>query len=301
VHCYWAFGLGIHSEFSLLDLPVQSVRQDVLIIRQAIEDKRVEGEHRYPYLKLTAQEAIISIRGVGRLQVSNGCLIGVDPDSDAELNQLQMYLVGPAMAILLYQRNRLLLHASAVSLNGLGAAFLGDSGAGKSSIAAAFLAHGYKLVVDDIVSVELNSGYAWLDPGFPYIKLSHEAKENIAIDPEQIEFMGLVDDKASYHVSHLVNNERVRLHHIYVIQSGEDISIERFNSQQALFELIRYSIPPSMVRMNHVAHFERCVELLKHVQVYGLRRPQSLTQLSRLVEMVEENMSHLEQPVKQER
>lgn len=300
MYCYQAFGLGIHSEFALFDLSVQEVTQDVAIVEDKI-DITIEEETSYPYIKLSPQEVIFLIKDVGRFRISHGCQIVVDPDLNADRGEVQRYLVGPAMVFLLYQRNHLVLHASAVNMYGQGIAFLGDSGAGKSSIAAAFLAQGHKLVVDDIAAVKMNSSHAWLNPGFPYIKLSHEAKETIALQPEQLEFMDLVDDKVSWHLSHLAHNERVPLRHIYVIQPGEKIGIERFNSQQALFELMRFSIPVRMVRLNHVAHFEHCVELLKHVQVFGLMRPQSLTQLFRLVNLVEENMSQMEQSSKQGR
>lgn len=290
MYSYHAYGLGIYSSLPLFNLPVkQDVREDVFIDVDAIEVITGMGTEVYPYEKLSSQEAVFNISGVGRFQVLEGSKINIDPALESNQWQVQRYLLGPAMAILLYQRDRLVLHASAISLNGKGVAFLGDSGAGKSSIAAAFLAHGYKLLVDDLVSINIDAGTAWVDPGFPYIKLSHEAINVIDLNPEQLESMDLVDGKVSYRIDHLAHGERVLLKAIYIILPGEEVNLERFNSQQALFELMRYSIPVSMVKLNHVAHFERCVELVNCVGVYGLRRPESLTHLSQLVEKVEEN------------
>ena len=47
------------------------------------------------------------------------------------------------MGIVLYQRNLLVLHASAVNIAGGAVVFLGVSGEGKSSTAATFVTHGY--------------------------------------------------------------------------------------------------------------------------------------------------------------
>jgi hypothetical protein len=289
VYCYWAYGLGIHSEFPLFHLPVQAVNRNVVIVKERIKTSRTDGNAPYPYIHLSDREAIFSIAKVGRFRVSGGYQIGVDPEPNAEQNLVQSFLVGNALALLLYQRERLVLHASVISINGQGIAFLGDSGAGKSSIAAAFLARGHKFLVDDLASVDILAGAAWVDPGFPFIKLSDETKETLALTPEQLEFMGMVDDKASYRLNHLASKERVRLQQIYVVQPGEEIGLLHINSQQAIFELMRYSIPPSMVKLNHVAHFERCLELMNCAQIYGLRRPELLSRLPQLVDRVEEN------------
>lgn len=291
MYSYQAYGLGICSELRLFDLPVQKdVKKDVVINIDVVGVIPQKDDSAYPYDSLTSQEAIFSINGVGRFQVLAGCRITVDPAPTSDPWQPQRYLLGLAMAILLYQRQRLVLHASAISMNGQGIAFLGDSGAGKSSIAGAFLARGHKLVVDDVTSIDLNSGTAWIDPGFPYIKLGNEVKNTIALNPEQLEYMDFVDEKVSYRIDHLASDGRVPLRRIYVIIPGKEVGFECFNSQQALFELMRYSIPVRLIKLNHAAHFERCVELVNCVQVCGLKRPESLSQLSQLVDLVEKNV-----------
>lgn len=289
MYCYRAYGLGIHSEFSIFDLPVQEAAQDVAIIREELEAVRGEGEAPYPYIRLNGQEAIYTLEGLGCFRVSGGRQISVDPHPDADRGDLVSSLVGNALALLLYQRKRLLLHASVVSINRTGVAFLGDSGAGKSSIAAAFLANGHKLLVDDLASIDINAGNAWIYPGFPYIKLSNDALSMLSPNPERLVFKDKIDDKGIYLLDDFANGDRVPLSQIYVIRSGAEVILKQLNSQRALFELMRYSIPPSMVKQNHAVHFRRCLELLKNILVYGLERPESLDQLSYLVTKVEKN------------
>ncbi len=293
LYCYRAYGLDIHSMVPLFNLPVsQAINRDVLIDTDTVNIVGKATTDIFPYELLTSQEAIFSIDGAGRFRISSGNRITVDPASECDWLQVQRYLVGPAIALLLYQRNRLVLHASAISMNGQGVAFLGDSGAGKSSIAAAFLANGHKLVVDDVVSARIEAGTAWVDPGFPFIKLSSEAA-NLILHVEEWEIIDKFDNKISYRLDHYTDVGQVRLRDIYIILPGEGVELVHLSSQQALFELMRYSVPVRMVKLNHVQQFKRCIELLNCVNVYGIRRPASITHLPSLVEMVEGNLHHM--------
>lgn len=288
MYSYRAYGLGIYSEFPLFDLPVQAVAQDVTIFRGRIESVTTYTGTKYPYLKLDLREAVFAVEGIGRYQVSDGCRIVVDPDIGAEETQVTSYLLGNALALLLYQRKRLMLHACVVSINQKAVAFLGDSGAGKSSIAAAFIVKGHNLLVDDLASVDMDAGIFWVDPGFPFIKLSSDALNLFPSNPEQLVYIDEIEDKALYRIENQINSLRVPLQHVFIIKRGEEVVLEPLNLQQALVELVRFSIPPSMVKLNHVAHFERLVEMVKGVLVHGLRRPESLSHLPRLVSSVEE-------------
>lgn len=62
-------------------------------------------------------------------------------------------------------QGREMLHASAVSLDGRIAAFVGTSGAGKSSVAAHLVDQGATLVTDDVLAVVLEQGRVVVHPG----------------------------------------------------------------------------------------------------------------------------------------
>jgi hypothetical protein len=57
--------------------------------------------------------------------------------------------------ILLHQREQIVMHASAVRVNGKAVLFCGASGAGKSTMAAALVQRGYPLVTDDVCAISL--------------------------------------------------------------------------------------------------------------------------------------------------
>jgi hypothetical protein len=67
---------------------------------------------------------------------------------------LPILLAGTALALLLTLRGATVLHASAVVLDQCAVAFVGQSGRGKSTVAALLCRHGAKLVTDDVLVVD---------------------------------------------------------------------------------------------------------------------------------------------------
>jgi hypothetical protein len=75
-----------------------------------------------------------------------------DPNGRHEL--LPILLAGTASAFLLTLRGHTVLHASAVDVDGTALAFVGQSGRGKSTVAALMCLAGAELVTDDVLTVD---------------------------------------------------------------------------------------------------------------------------------------------------
>jgi hypothetical protein len=75
-----------------------------------------------------------------------------DPAGRHEL--LPILLAGTVTAALLTMRGRTVLHASAVSFHDSATAFMGQSGQGKSTLAALMCSRGARLVADDVLTVD---------------------------------------------------------------------------------------------------------------------------------------------------
>ncbi len=88
------------------------------------------------------------------------------------------YLLSQVLSFSLLALGKEPLHASAVAVDGGAVAFVGDCGAGKSSLAAAFVRAGYPLVTDDLLVVDrVAQGYL-AHPGVSRIKLfPHVARQ----------------------------------------------------------------------------------------------------------------------------
>jgi hypothetical protein len=93
------------------------------------------------------------------------------PERDAGEDDILIFLMGSVMGALLHQRNILVLHGSAIAVNGQSVAFCGPSGIGKSTLAAGFHQRGYRFLADDLCAIAIHDGRPAVIPGFPRLKL----------------------------------------------------------------------------------------------------------------------------------
>ncbi len=90
------------------------------------------------------------------------------------------YLLGHALSFALIKRGLEPLHGTAVVIGGGAVVFLGDSGYGKSTLAATFLRCGHQLLTDDLLIVRPGTGREMLAyPGPPRIKLIEQGADKL--------------------------------------------------------------------------------------------------------------------------
>lgn len=175
---YRAYGLDIQSAIALPELESSDeIDADVLIEYGSVPGPLPEnGAARL--IRLDAEGAYLSWPYIGRFRAERSGRISVDPLTDNE-QHLRFVLLGPVLGAFLHQRGTPLLHGSAVAVNGRALIFLGAKGAGKSTLAAAFAANGCNVLNDDIIPLVANSTHVSLKPGFPSLKLSPTAREQL--------------------------------------------------------------------------------------------------------------------------
>jgi hypothetical protein len=290
---YKAYGLGFHSQWRFANFPQENAPADVHILMTAIEPSITDIEPGSTYRKIYSDHAVVAVKDLGVFRINHGAEIRFQLHSNADLRLAQRYLLGSIMAILLNQRGRLVLHASVISIDGYGVAFLGASGAGKSSTAAAFLAHGHRILVDDLAAIELTENSAHIYSAFPHINLSRTAVEALKIAPDRLRFIDEVDDKLSFQIIQDQLDAPVQLKRIYMLTDGDHLEFQSLSPQQTVVELVRYTLPSSYVQIDAEAHFKKCVNLANRIEMYRLVRPDSLVQLKHLVLKVEEHIRYL--------
>ena len=92
------------------------------------------------------------------------------PDSLA-LEDTTTYLLGPILGFVLRLRRVTCLHASAVAIGDEAIVFVGTSGAGKSTTAAAFAERGYPVLCDDLAALSEQEYTFFVQPGYPLLRL----------------------------------------------------------------------------------------------------------------------------------
>ncbi|AUT01289.1 hypothetical protein CLI64_13230 [Nostoc sp. CENA543] len=292
---YWAYGLGIHSNLVLPELLEADTDCDIAVTVKNSSLGYVEPSQPREYLQVSPQETIVAMKGVGIFHIINGQEVIVTPAPNADQRLMQLCLSGSAMGISLYQRGfSLLLHASAVAVDDQVICFLGHSGAGKSSAAAAMLARGHKIVSDDIVPVILDTTVKVV-PGYPQMKMSPEVATTCGYDLASLIYLHPLLGEYAYRREQDFNCKPQRLHSLYVLVDSDELVIEQVQRQAAILELITnsYGIRSLQQAINRQQHLTQCVELLKSVPIYQLKRPRSLPLLSEVASYVEDHVHAL--------
>ncbi len=114
----------------------------------------------------------VRMPGVGEISISqDGRFLACRPYAESTSESFNVYLVTQALSFALVKCGLEPLHATAVAIDGKAALFLGDCGLGKSTLAAAFLQAGYRLLSDDLVVLHKPHAALLAYPGSPRIKL----------------------------------------------------------------------------------------------------------------------------------
>ena len=93
----------------------------------------------------------------------------------SSVEDMATYMIGPVLGFVLRLRGTTCLHASAIAMEDWAVAFVGTSGTGKSTTAAALSQRGYAVLSDDIVSVTERDGKPHIMPSFPFVSLWPES------------------------------------------------------------------------------------------------------------------------------
>lgn len=179
----------------------------------------------------------------------------------------QDIILGPAIVLALAMRGTWSLHASAAMFQNQTMAFLGESGQGKSTLAAYLDSKDWQRVADDILPITFKNSAALALPRFPQLKLSPEKQPGFNF-PEQLP----------------INN-------ICVLTSVEERSGPKLDP-----------LPPSLavqVLLKHTAgtrllgpdllgkHLSFCGQISKNIPVYRLLYPHRQETLPEVKELLE--------------
>ncbi len=244
---YFAYGLGIQSELPIPEFIPAQVECDVTLYFEkdsTPSDYLLEDEIEEPWsFDITREESFLYIKDIGVFIVEEGDTITVVPAPGVSEQHLRLHLVGNIMSIVLYQRGLLALHASVVKINGGAVAFLGESGQGKSSTAAAFHRHGYTIITDDVAPVTLEEKPVTITPGFPQIKMGRETAAILGCDFDSLHILHPSHPKRGYRLTGDFPQTPLPIRGIYVLAYDEEFGVEPLTHQEAVIELSRYAHP----------------------------------------------------------
>jgi hypothetical protein len=219
----------------------------------------------------------------------------VEPSPEAEEEEIRLFLLGPALAFVLHQRGLLVLHASAASLEGKGVVFLGNSGWGKSTLAAALHARGFAVVADDAVALRVAgsspSETPCIIPGFPQLKLWPEAASALGYDPERLPRLHGRIAKRVLETRRGFGRDPVPLAAIYVLMESQTLALEPISSREALLELVRHSYcTPFLPATDAPGHFLQCAGVAERTPLRRLHVRRAWAALPDLEQLIRHDL-----------
>jgi hypothetical protein len=289
VFAYSAFRLGIVSELPLDGLTPGDGRADVRVELGDLKSRVDALRQARRSFAWTPDETLLYWKDIGAFLVRGGQSILVEPVPDADPGEIQIALLGPVVAALLAQRGHLLLHASAVAIDGKAVLFLGTTRSGKSTLASALHARGHPLVVDDLSAIDLSGDTPSLLRGWPYTKLWPDSLAAMGEDPESLPRIAdqYVKRRRSF-PSGFYGAESLPVGCFYVLTRGERAAVTPLTPAEAFAHLTAnsYGIRWFLQEVN-AGQFHERARLAREVPARRLERPAELERLTELVHLVE--------------
>lgn len=295
-YSYYAHGLLIQSEIELPELPPADP------ILEGGDEVRVEvGEtpvflegFAFPEspLQITPGKVLFRLKEVANLYIQQGKTITIQPVEGGQVEVYRQYVMGYGLGAILQQRSWLVLHGSS-GLTFRGAVvFVGESGAGKSTTAAAFQRRGYPLLTDDLCHVDFDAqGRAQVYPGSVQVKLFADSAGALSQDLHGGLRLPVYEDKYSFPARRPALMEPVPLYAVCELRLGEgqDYDLQAVQERKLFRILLENTYGRRILRFggDRPLHFEQIARVASQARGWRIARPGGNFRLDELMEALE--------------
>ncbi|MGX2961400.1 aldolase [Peribacillus sp. JNUCC 23] len=280
---YKAFGLSIISEIPLPELPHIDNKVDFIDIEIKIgnlsnlwfdlSDKQNE-------FVISENLVMFQFPNIATFSVQEGKTIIVSPMAEEDEDMIRLVILGTCMGVLLMQRKIFPLHGSAVAIDGKAYAFIGDQGAGKSTLATTFLNRGYQLLSDDVIALSFSKDdIPFVAPAYPQQKLWQKSLTEFGMETSQYRSIYGRETKFCVPVQSQYFADPLPLAGVFELVKSEntEIEIRRIEKLERFHTLFSHTyrnfLIPRLGLMDW--HFTTSASILNKVDVYQLHRPVS--------------------------
>jgi len=288
---YEVFGLRVGSEFALWPAhesfaasPQSAVPDAVIrVAAQALPQPLSES------FEIGQASAVIRWPRVGVLRVQYGSELCWWPEAGASEQALSLLSAGMGLAMLLCQRDRLVLHGACVlTPHGDARCLIGTSGAGKSSLVSALLARGWSLLSDAMTVVEFDrAGCAFALRGAPFLRLWPDALERAELLAQDFPRVTAEHDKRVVPARNWSTLTRVPLTHIYELRAGAVVGSRACEGAVAALTLVKHHFLAELLGQRSSARLlTDASRALRHVALHELCRGQNPADIERAADCV---------------
>jgi len=305
VYRYLISGLVVHSEVKLAAaIPLAAAVQtpDIMIQSNSIAPHLDAPLRCGDTWQAESGRFLLRVPGIARFLVENGHSILFDLDPLCDTRTVALYLLGTCFAILLQQRGNLVLHASAIAVGDRAMLFCGQSGAGKSTMAALLCRRGYGLLNDDVCNlIPAAHGTYEVRPDGRMLKLWSESLDRLAWDKPQ-DMKVRADIEKFFCAPPLTAGVSKPVGAIYILRAtpaGGPPSIRRLRAMEGMIELKRNAYRRFLVAAMDMeaAYFKASAALQQSAGIYVLSRPLDFAATDSLLDLLEDHWKRCPAPL----
>ncbi|MFH0783240.1 MAG: hypothetical protein V2B20_15000 [Pseudomonadota bacterium] len=290
---YRAFGLILCSDLAIPELQ-STVEQkaDVTISIAPLSAKFHGGDNKEFHFSSGFNYFYLQLKNVAKYLITNGCQITIDPISGTTAGQMRLYLLGTSMGVLLHQRGNLPLHGSGIATPNGCALFLGESGIGKSTMAAALSKYGFRIITDDICALSFNNPHdIEVLPSYPQLKLSRDSAKYLQIALTNLTQISSDLEKYGVQVSDFFQRTPLQIASIFILSyhDDSDIKIKQIKGVQKFIELSNNIYRGNLVEKLQLTEqqFRLCSQLCQNtVSVFQIQRPKNTFSLIEITNLL---------------
>ena len=220
---------------------------------------------------------------VAQYIITGGDEITIVPHTEDE-SLLRLYTLGNAFGALIHQRGLLAMHGCTILCDQKGIMFCGSSGAGKSTMAAAFIRQGLQVLSDDVSIISVSKDIPYVRPSYPQIRLWDqpfyetivERNKGVRIHPDE--------EKYAYRIEKNFHSDVVPLSHIYMLRRGDYNKIEEVTGVEK-FEIVSAQTYRQVFIQqlnNQWTHFNILTKVLPAVRVFKLFYPDNIEMIGQV-------------------
>ncbi|MCP4100763.1 MAG: hypothetical protein GY750_04965 [Lentisphaerae bacterium] len=298
---YRLFGLKLISEIKIVALECLKLDSndnfDVKIfignIPKVVREKVVSRNGYYSISKneFTFKHILLDVG----FHVRDDNEIIIDKACCNDLKVISIYLLGTIMGYILYKKNYLPLHASAIHTSKGAVLFLGESGVGKSTTAFKLCAKGYELITDDIAPIKVIDGEPVVYAGYPKFKLDRNTLQTQKIREKKLKILKEPFNKYYVNSDNKVNNEFESIHKIYNLSADKNATLTSITPHTGLDKLKLLKL--NTYRKIFIKHMNKRTKLFKiemklsELPICSVNRTNKLKNINEFIDKIEEDMS----------
>jgi hypothetical protein len=197
---------------------------------------------------------------------------------------MQHLYLNQALPLALSRQGKLVLHASAVEVDGAAIAFVGASGRGKSTLAASFATNGARFLTDDGLYLEASTSELMAHPSHPSLRLWQDSELAVlgqhAATSAPVQYTNKERFLAGPRIAFC--NEPRPLRRVYFLGPGsaQCVAISPMRPAAALLELVGNSFLLDIGEQEMLAsHFAAISDLADRLTNYELDYPRRFDDL----------------------